>query len=260
MKKSVHNAEHYNWGENCHGWHLLDSGSLSVISEKMPAGASEELHYHANSQQVFYILSGQATFETDGEIVCVSAHESLHIPSRTWHRVRNKSKGNLTFLVVSEPKVQGDRIELVGYSDEMKEHIKSLNYEWLEKYFRVEESDARSLANPTEEIVDKGGFIWFARFRGQIVGTVSLLKKPSGDFEIAKMAVSGNFHGLGIGSMLLKHCVDVARQLGIEKLVLYSNTKLENAIHLYRKFGFAETDLEPGLYERANIKMMKVLK
>lgn len=258
MKKSVANAEHYKWGDDCDGWHLLKSESLSVISEKMPPGAREVLHYHSKSQQVFYLLSGEADFEVEDEILTVSANESLHIPAKTWHRIKNKSNADLTFLVISEPKAQGDRIELLDYSDELRPHIKSLNYEWLEKYFKVEPGDAESLTNPKEQIIDKGGFVWFVRFREQIVGTVSLLKKPNGDFELGKMAVSENFHGFGIGNMLIKHCFNTAKKLGIAKLVLYSNTKLAPAIHLYRKFGFVETELEQGLYQRANIKMVKV--
>ena len=38
-------------------------------------------------------------------------------------------------------------------------------------------------------------------------------------------------------------------------MILYSNKKLESAIHLYRKYGFVEVELEEGLYERANVKM-----
>lgn len=42
------------------------------------------------------------------------------------------------------------------------------------------------------------------------------------------------------------------------KLVLYSNTMLQSAIHLYRKFGFVEVDLESGLYESANLEPLQM--
>jgi hypothetical protein len=29
------NAEHYNWGPGCDGWHLLKDPELSVIKERM---------------------------------------------------------------------------------------------------------------------------------------------------------------------------------------------------------------------------------
>ncbi|RZJ71988.1 GNAT family N-acetyltransferase [Flavobacterium sp.] len=257
MKKSTANSEHYKWGENCDGWQLLKSDTLSVISEKMPSGASEILHYHAKSQQVFYVLSGEATFEIEGEIVVVPANESLHIPKKVWHKIKNESEEDLTFLVISEPDTKGDRIELLEFSDEHQTHVKNLNYEWLEKYFKVEAGDERSLADPRGQIIEKGGFVWVVRIDGQIVATVSLLKKLNGDFELGKMAVSEDFQGFGIGQMLIKHSFTKAKELGISKLFLYSNIILSPAIHLYRKFGFVETELESGLYDRANIKMVK---
>ena len=78
-------------------------------------------------------------------------------------------------------------------------------------------------------------------------------------FELGKMAVSEKARGHGVGTALLEHCLNVAKQKDIQTLVLYSNTLLTSAIHLYRKYGFVETVLEQGLYERANIKMEKRL-
>ncbi len=152
-----------------------------------------------------------------------------------------------------------NKIEIIDYSDDQKEAIKILNYEWLEKYFRVEESDAQSLSNPREEIIDKGGFIFYAKLNGEIVGTASLLKKDENLFEIGKMAVSEKAQGHKIGTLLLEHCLQVAKEKQIKTLILYSNTQLQSALHLYRKYGFTEIEMDEGLYDRANIKMEKHL-
>lgn len=150
-------------------------------------------------------------------------------------------------------------IEIINFSADLKEPIKTLNYEWLEKYFRLEDGDILSLSNPQEQIIDKGGFVFYAKLNDEIVGTASLLKKSETIFELGKMAVSGKAQGFGIGKLLLEHCLNIAKEKGIQKIILYSNTMLETAINLYRKYGFAETELESGLYERANIKMEKVI-
>ncbi|MNJ86016.1 TDP-fucosamine acetyltransferase [compost metagenome] len=147
--------------------------------------------------------------------------------------------------------------EIIDYSDELKEYVKTLNYEWLEEYFHVEEGDRISLSNPREQIMDKGGFIFFAKYGEEIVGTVSLIKKTDEVFELGKMAVAKNTQGLGIGKLLMEHCLEFARQKGIGKLILYSNTLLKPAIHLYQKYGFEEIEMEAGVYERGNIKMEK---
>ena len=152
-----------------------------------------------------------------------------------------------------------NKIEIINFSADLKEPIKTLNYEWLEKHFQVEKGDVVSLSNPQEEIIDKGGFIFYAKLNDQIVGTASLLKKSEAVFELGKMAVTVNAQGYGIGTLLLEHSLNFAKENGIQKIILYSNTILETAINLYRKYGFVEIELESGLYQRANIKMEKTI-
>ena len=155
--------------------------------------------------------------------------------------------------------INNQKIEIINYNTQLQEHIKTLNYEWLEKYFCIEKEDIISLENPNEQIIDKGGFIFYAKLNNEIVGTVSLLKKTNTIYELGKMAVSKNAQGLGIGTILLEHCLKFSKIKNISKLVLYSNTTLKPVIHLYKKYGFIKTALEKGLYKRANIKMEKTI-
>ena len=75
-------------------------------------------------------------------------------------------------------------------------------------------------------------------------------------FELTKMAVLPNQRGKYIGQKLMQHCIDFANENNFEKLMLYSNTILENAIYIYRKFGFIEIPVEANSpYGRSNIKM-----
>ncbi|MCC8133199.1 MAG: cupin domain-containing protein [Tannerellaceae bacterium] len=110
--KTIENSEHYIWGENCDGWHLLKTDSLSIIKEKMPAYISEGFHLHKNAQQFFYILKGNATFEIEGEVYEVKENQGIHIKPNQKHRILNNSENNLEFIVVSEPKSYGDRVNL----------------------------------------------------------------------------------------------------------------------------------------------------
>jgi ribosomal protein S18 acetylase RimI-like enzyme len=150
-------------------------------------------------------------------------------------------------------------IKIIDFSEDTKVAIKTLNVEWLEKYFRVEPGDVKSLSDPVGEIIDKGGRIYYATYNGTIVGTASLIRITDERYELAKMAVTESAQGLGIGQLLMDHCMSVAEKLNLKSLVLYSNTKLGSAIHLYRKYGFVEVPLDIVHYERANIKMEKLL-
>lgn len=149
-----------------------------------------------------------------------------------------------------------EAIKIIDFREGLEAPIRELNYEWLEKYFKLEASDILSLSDPKTHIIDKGGFIYYASLNGEMIGTASLLKKSKDVFELGKMAVSSKAQGLGIGTLLLEHCIYMARKKGIKQLILYSNKKLLPAIHLYTKYGFKEIELEDGLYERADIKML----
>jgi ribosomal protein S18 acetylase RimI-like enzyme len=155
--------------------------------------------------------------------------------------------------------VETNKVEIIPFSIELKEPIKILNLEWLEKYFKVEPKDEKVLSNPQGEIIDKGGMIFYAQHNNKIVGTVSLLKIDKITFELSKMAVSDESQGLGIGRKLMEHCLNKAQEKGIQKLILYCNRKLLPAIQLYESFGFTEIPLEEGVYQRADIKMGKNL-
>lgn len=146
---------------------------------------------------------------------------------------------------------------IIPFSDTSSDAIKTLNLEWLTKYFKVEPKDEMVLSNPKSEIIDKGGFIFYAQYKGSIVGTVSLLKIDEVTFELSKMAVSSSVQGIGIGKQMLEHCFEFSKHNNINKLILYSNRSLQSAIHLYTKYGFKEIPLESGIYERADIKMEK---
>jgi mannose-6-phosphate isomerase-like protein (cupin superfamily) len=112
MKRSIQNAEHYQWGDNCDGWHLLKNDSLSVIQERMPAGTFEMRHFHQRSQQLFYVLSGTAKFELEGEVFLLNPGESIHVEKGKKHCITNPGIEDLGFMVISEPKAHGDRVEV----------------------------------------------------------------------------------------------------------------------------------------------------
>ena len=105
-----HSLKHYQWGEHCDGWNLVDNGSLSVKLEKMPPHAAEKMHYHLTAQQFFFILKGMAVFETEEGMVRVAELEGIHIPAGVKHRILNETEEELEFILSSQPSTQNDRI------------------------------------------------------------------------------------------------------------------------------------------------------
>lgn len=114
---SKDNAEHYKWGDGADGWHLLKSDLLSVIEELVPPGVKEIRHYHQKAQQFFYVFSGTATLELDGKVFTILPGSGLHVPANTPHQLRNQDSSELRFLVISQPKSHGDRVDVSSVED-----------------------------------------------------------------------------------------------------------------------------------------------
>lgn len=148
-------------------------------------------------------------------------------------------------------------IKIIPFEKQYAKEFYNLNIEWLKTYFYVEPFDEDVLSKPEFYILDKDGYIFFAKLNDVIVGTVALMPtKEHYIFELTKMAVSPNHRGYKIGQHLMQYCIDFAKEHQFKMLMLYSNTILENAIYIYRKFGFVEIPVEENSpYKRSNIKM-----
>ncbi|MCD5000860.1 GNAT family N-acetyltransferase [Enterococcus saccharolyticus] len=148
-----------------------------------------------------------------------------------------------------------ESIEIVDYNEQYHEDFKQLSYEWLEKYVTVEPEDVRILNAPKAVILDNGGYIYFAKYQGEIVGTVSLIKVDAETFELAKLAVTEKYQGLSIGRDLMTHCLSVVKQKQVKKIILYTDNKLVSAVALYRKFSFKEVPMINNKYVDSDLMM-----
>jgi ribosomal protein S18 acetylase RimI-like enzyme len=134
--------------------------------------------------------------------------------------------------------------------------FKSLNLEWLEGYNLYEPSDLKYLDYPRQVIIEPGGDIFLALINDTVVGTVAILKQDDHVAELAKLAVVPDFQGRGIGGRLVRASVERAREMGFQKIVLVSNTRLKTAVHLYESMGFIHAPVpENTIYETADVYM-----
>lgn len=150
--------------------------------------------------------------------------------------------------------------QIIPFESSLAKDFKELNLEWLEEYFFVEEHDRSLLEECETSIIKPGGHIFFYQNNGQTMGTAALIPFGNKTFELGKMAVRKSARGMGIGQALLSFCLSFSKLNKYEKIVLYSNTSLENSIHIYKKYGFKEVPIEmDNPYQRGNIKMEKKL-
>lgn len=148
-------------------------------------------------------------------------------------------------------------LRIVNYAERHKQAFSDLNLAWISKFFTVEELDRQQLSRPVEEIIEPGGQIFMAEMDGQIIGTVAMIPIRPGEYELAKMAVTPDAQGHGIGSLLIEKCLQWAREHQAQSVMLLSNRILGPAIHLYEKYGFKEDvmDEKSAEYIRCDITM-----
>ncbi len=151
-------------------------------------------------------------------------------------------------------------VRIVPFKPKYANSFRDLNIAWLKKYFHVEAKDALLLENCQESIIDIGGFIFLAEHKDEIVGCFSFIPFDEKVFELGKMAVDPSYQSLKIGQKLLSFAIEFAKENHWESIVLYSSTKLDTALYIYRKYGFVEVELEKEIpYKRSDIKMELVL-
>ena len=147
-------------------------------------------------------------------------------------------------------------IEIVDYSPAHQPYFEKFNRQWIEELFVMEPVDEFVLTNPDVAILNGGGAILMALYEGTVAGTVALRKVDESTYEFTKMAVDNHFRRRGIAEAISYASFKKAASLGATKVILYSNTKNAAAIKLYEKLGFDHVAVEPGVYERANVKMV----
>ncbi len=146
-------------------------------------------------------------------------------------------------------------MRIVPYSPEYKEAFIELNRAWIETMFTIESEDIRELEN-IEPAIRKGGQIFFALDDdGEVMACCMIAPRDDGEWEIMKFAARGMYTGKGAGGACLDACIEYAREKGIDKIIIVSNRRCVQAVHLYRKAGFSEipVDKEKFPFDRADI-------
>ena len=197
--------------------------------------------------------------ESIKEINKEAGYDILHVIESYENSLEEKTLYKRTLEKIK--KRQFDAIEIIKYSPSYKDYFKELNFEWLQKYFEIEKEDVKILSNPENEIIRKGGEIFFARYEGEIVGTCAVIKLDKENFELAKLSVTEKAQGKQIGKKLVLAVIGFAYAKGANAVVLETAKLLRNAINLYESLGFKYIpDVHQSDYKRSTFWMKLDLK
>ena len=79
---------------------------------------------------------------------------------------------------------------------------------------------------------------WIAERHGEIVGAVFVVKHSATVAQLRLLYVEPSARGLGIGKRLVEECVRFARRTQYRKMILWTQSTLTAARHIYERVGF----------------------
>jgi len=222
----------------------LDPGYLSRILRRFETrrlvgrcasttdGRQSLLSLTPRGRKVFAPLNARSHREVSAMLGALSATEQRHLLSAmaTIERLLGaRPAPQVPYLL--RPHQPGD----MGWIIHRHGALYAQEYGWDERF---EALVAEIAAHFIQHLDPKCERCWIAERDGNIAGSVFLVKKSKTVAQLRLLLVEPMARGLGIGSRLVSECVHFARQVGYRKIVLWTNSVLHAARHIYEETGF----------------------
>ena len=84
---------------------LPTGGSVqqSLAEATLEPGQATDPHYHAETEEIYFVLSGAGEMELEGERAHIAPGDAVPIPPGAWHQIRSTGTEPLRFLCCCAP-------------------------------------------------------------------------------------------------------------------------------------------------------------
>ncbi|MCX7826149.1 MAG: cupin domain-containing protein [Verrucomicrobiae bacterium] len=85
----------------------------SLAEATLPPGAATQEHYHAKTEEIYYVLNGRGRMKVGGETRTVGPLDAIAIPPGQCHQITNTGNEPLVFLCCCAPAYEHDDTVMV---------------------------------------------------------------------------------------------------------------------------------------------------
>jgi mannose-6-phosphate isomerase-like protein (cupin superfamily) len=75
----------------------------SLAEATLEPGQATERHFHAATEEIYYVVEGAGEMELDGDRRMLAVGDAVLIPPGAWHQIRAADAGTLRFLCCCAP-------------------------------------------------------------------------------------------------------------------------------------------------------------
>jgi len=223
----------------------LEHEELVFIKQNPADKRSKLVSLSLKGQKLIYQLKPLwISFSTALKKVFQAGHpDFMNILNRIDHQI----EGNPLNLMVAKQEVES--VLVVDYKPSLNKHFHELAGPWLTEELngQLKEEDGIELQNPEEDHFIEGGFLFYAKYKDQIVGFVALKRLDDNAFELSSLYINPNYRNQGIDTLLIERCITRCMENEASELWLQTSISTTEAHILFDSLGFVDKAPPEGM-------------
>ena len=154
-----------------------------------------------------------------------------------------------------------DPILVLDYKPELNKHFHELAGPWLTEEFngQLKEEDGITLEEPDADHFMDGGFYFYASYKDQIVGKVSLKRLDGKAFEFNQPYIHPNYRKFKIDRVFLERCISRCVENQASELWAQTSIRKTGTYELLSSMGFEDSQAHPNMQVQEQTKRVMCL-